>query len=110
MIFLKVSKSRKIEVSNIKNDIGALIYSSNQAKNNFLIDDILNYETLLELIIKENEFEDYKIYENKVVNSFLGNLFTKYKREPSNKYFLEKICVSLKTNINVVIPVYLKDC
>jgi len=106
----KVSKSRKIEISNIKNDIGALIYNSNQAKNNFLVDDILNYETLLELIIKENEFDDYKIYENKVVNSFIGNLLARYKVQPSNKYYFEKICSSLKTNINVVIPVYLKDC
>ena len=76
----KVSKSRKIEISNLKNNIGALIYSSNQAKNNFLIDDILNYETLIELIIKENEFEDYKIYENKVSNSILSNLLVNYKR------------------------------
>ena len=107
---VKVSKSRKIEISNIKNDIGALIYNSNQARNNFLIDDILNYETLLELIIKENEFEDYKIFENKVVDSFLGNLLTKYNGQPRNKYSFKKICRSLKTNINVVIPVYLKDC
>ena len=106
----KVSKSRKIEISNIKNDIGALIYNSNQANNNFLIDDILNYETLLELIIKENKFDDYKIYENKVVNSFIGNILARYEDQPSNKYSFEKICTSLKTNINVVIPVYLKDC
>ena len=106
----KVSKSRKIEISNIKNNIGALIYNSNQAKNNFLIDDILSYETLLELIIKENEFEDYKIYENKIDNSFLGNLLAKYKDQPRNKYSFEKICRSLKTNINVVIPVYLNNC
>ncbi len=85
----KVSKSRKIEISNIKNDIGALIYNSNQAKNNFLIDDILSYEKLLELIIKENEFDDYKIYENKIVNSFLGNLLAKYKGQPRNKYSFE---------------------
>ena len=106
----KVSKSRKIEISNIKNDIGALIYNSNQAKNNFLIDDILSYEKLLELIIKENKFDDYKLYENKVVNSFFGNLLANYKGQPSNKYSIEKICNSLKTNINVVIPIYLKDC
>ena len=106
----KVSKSRKIEMAKIKNDIGALIYNSNQAKNNFLIDDILNYETLLQLIIKENEFEDYKIYENKVVDSFLGNLLAEYKDQTRSKYFFEKICRDLKTNINVVIPVYFKNC
>ena len=106
----KVSKSRKIEISNLKNDIGALIYSSNQAKNNFLIDDILNYETLIKLIIKENKFEDYKIYENKIGNSILTNLLVNYKDPTNNKYSLENICRNLETNISVVIPVYLKDC
>ena len=106
----KVSKSRKIEISNLKNDIGALIYSSNQAKNNFLIDDILNYETLIELIIKENKFEDYKIYENKVSNSILSNLLVKYEDQTNNKYSLENICRNLETNISVVIPVFLKNC
>ena len=106
----KVSKSRKIEISNLKNDIGALIYSSNQAKNNFLIDDILNYETLIKLIIKENEFEDYKIYENKVSNSILSNLLVKYEDQTNNKYSLENICRNLETNISVVIPVFLKNC
>ncbi len=106
----KVSKNRKIEISNLKNDIGALIYSSNQAKNNFLIDDILNYETLIELIIEENKFEDYKIYENRVSNSILSNLLVKYEDQSNNEYSHEKICRNLETNINVVIPVYLKDC
>ena len=106
----KVSKSRKIEISNLKNYIGALIYSSNQAKNNFLIDDILNYDTLIELIIKENKFEDYKIYENKVSNSILANLLIKYEDQTNNKYSLENICRNLETNISVVIPVFLKNC
>ena len=107
---IKVSKSRKIEISSVKNNIGALIYSSNQAKNNFLIDDILNYETLIKLIIKENEFEDYKIYENKVSNSILSNLFINYENQSKVNYIYENICRSLETNISVVIPVYLKDC
>ena len=105
----KVSKSRKIEISNLKNNIGALIYSSNQAKNNFLIDDILNYEALIKLIIKENEFEDYKIYENKVSNSILTNLLVRFE-DQTNKYSFENICRNLETNISVVIPVYLNDC
>tara|TARA_B100001057_G_scaffold498019_1_gene603784 strand:+ start:168 stop:1190 length:1023 start_codon:yes stop_codon:yes gene_type:complete len=107
---IKVSKSRKIEISNIKNNIGALIYSSNQAKNNFLIDDILNYEKLIELIIKENQFEDYKIYENKVNNSFLGNLLVKYEDHNSIKYSYENFCKNLKTNINLTIPIFINSC
>ena len=106
----KVSKSRKLEISNLKTNIGALIYSSNQAKNNFLIDDILNYETLIELIIKENKFEDYKIYENKVRNSILSNLLVKYEDQTNNKYSLENICRNLEANISVLIPVFLKNC
>ncbi len=107
---MKVAKSRKIEISNIKNNIGALIYNSKQAKNNFLIDDILNYETLIKLIIKENEFEDYKIYENRTKDTFIGNLLTRYEDQPNSKYSFENICRSLETNISVIIPVYLKDC
>ncbi|MDC3075353.1 S49 family peptidase [Pelagibacteraceae bacterium] len=106
----KVSKSRKIEISNIKNNIGALIYSSNQAKNNFLIDDILSYETVINLIVKENKFADYKVYENKINNSFIGNLLVKFEDQTNNKYSLENICRDLETNISVVVPVYLKDC
>ena len=106
----KVSKSRKIEISNLKNNIGALIFSSNQAKKNFLINDIMNYETLIELVIKENEFEDYKIYENKANISFLGNLFIKYENATTNKESFENICRNFETNISVIIPVYLKNC
>ena len=106
----KVSKSRKIEISDLKNNVGALIYSSNQAKNNFLIDDILNYETLIKLIIKENKFEDYKIYENKINNSFISNLLIKYKDQTSNDYYFKNICKNLETNISVITPLYLKEC
>tara|TARA_B100000989_G_scaffold9355_1_gene6356 strand:- start:374 stop:1393 length:1020 start_codon:yes stop_codon:yes gene_type:complete len=106
----KVSKSRKIEISNIKKNIGALIYSSNQAKKNFLVDDILSYETVTKLIIKENEFADYKVYENKISNSFLGNLLVRIQDQTNNKYSLEIICRNLEINISVVAPVYLKDC
>ena len=106
----KVSKSRKIEISNLKNNIGALIYSSNQAKNNFLIDDILDYEKLIKLIIMENEFEDYKIYENKSSKSILSNLLVKHKDQTNDNYLLENICRNLETSISVVIPFYLKDC
>jgi len=106
----KVSKSRKIEISNIKNNIGALIYSSNQAKNKFLIDDILNYGTLIKLIVKENKFEDYKIYENKISNSILANLLVKLESKNKDQYFFENFCRNLDTNINLIIPVYLKNC
>ena len=106
----KVSKSRKIEISNLRDNIGALIYSSNQAKKNFLIDDILSYENVIKLISKENEFIDYKIYENKISNSFPRNLLVKFEDQANNKYSFKNICRNLETNISVVVPIYLKDC
>ena len=51
-----------------------------------------------------------KIYENKVSNSFIENLFAKYKNQTNNKYLFGNICRNLETNISVMIPVYLKDC
>ena len=75
-----------------------------------MIDDILNYETLIKLIAKENKFDDYKIYENKVSNSILTNLLVRYDNQNDNKYSLENICRNLETNINVVMPVFLKEC
>mgnify|MGYP007000340037 CR=1 len=66
--------------------------------------------TVIKLIIKENEFTDYKIYENKISNSFIGNLLIKYQGQTNNKYSFKNICINLETNISVVVPVYLKNC
>ena len=106
----KVSKSRKIEKSYIKNNIGALIYSSKQAKDNFLIDDILDFESIIKLILKENKFEDYKIYQNKNKSSLVENLLVMYKRETFNFRSYEVICKNLETSINLLIPMFLKEC
>ena len=70
----------------------------------------MQVKTFLESTIKENEFDNYKIYEKKVVNSFLGNLLAKYQNQSIDEYSFKKICKNLETNISVVIPVYLKDC
>ena len=104
---IKVSKSRKIDISFIENNIGALIYSSLQARENYLIDDILDYEDLIKYIIKENNFNDYLIYEKKINNSFFGNLFANYNNK---NYSYDNICKKFKTNINVVMPSFLEDC
>ena len=106
----KVSKSRKIEKSYLKKNIGALIYSSQQAKDNFLIDDILDYETLIKLIVNENKFEDYKIYENIMNNSLLEDFLVFYKKEKNNLNYFNDICKNLETSINLLIPRFLKEC
>ena len=103
----KVSKNRNIEMETIRNNIGALIYSSTQAKENYLIDDVLNYSSLIEYIIKENNYSDYKIYENIIKRSLLGNFLASYKDNNSNKF---DICKRFEMNINVLTPLFLKEC
>ena len=103
----KVSKNRKIEINTIKNNIGALIYSSTQAKRKFLIDDVVTYESLIEYIIKENNFNDYTIYENIVQKSLLGNFLASYKDDNDTKF---NICNRFEMSINSITPLFLKEC
>ena len=106
---MKVSKSRKLEISFVKNNIGALIYSGTQAKDIFLVDDILNFEELLEYIIKENNFNDYKIYENKVNYSIFESLLVKYSSK-NTKHPYNNYCKQLHNSINVLLKTFLKEC
>jgi len=103
----KVSKNRKIQINTIRNNIGALIYSSTQAKEKFLIDEVANYRSLIEYIIKENNYDDYKIYENIFKRSLLGNFLASYKDKNGAKF---NICNRFEMSINVVTPLFLKEC
>ena len=103
----KVSKNRNIEMETIRNNIGALIYSSTQAKENYLIDDVLNYSSLIEYIIKENNYSDYKIYENIIKRSLLGNFLASHKNKNGANF---NICNRLDMSINVITPLFLKEC
>ena len=91
----------------IRNNIGALIYSSTQAKENYLIDDVLNYSSLIEYIIKENNYSDYKIYENIIKRSLLGNFLANHKNKNGANF---NICKRLDMSINVITPLFLKEC
>ena len=103
----KVSKNRKIEIKTIRNNIGALIYSSTQAKEKFLIDDVVSYRSLIENIIKENNYDGYKIYENIIKRSLLGNFLASYKDTNGAKF---NICNRFEMSINVITPLFLKEC
>ncbi len=102
---LKVSKSRKIEISTLKNNIGALIFSSNQAKKNFLIDDVMNYDQLIKKILKDKEFDDYKILEidakDNLVKKYLDSFF---------KTNYDSFCNKINTNFISIIPTFLHNC
>tara|TARA_B110000014_G_scaffold203398_1_gene153426 strand:- start:47 stop:1078 length:1032 start_codon:yes stop_codon:yes gene_type:complete len=96
-----VSKSRKLDKNIIKDEIGGLIFNSFQAKNNFLIDDEMSLDELLNLIIKENKFQDFKVYKNdKQKISLFDKLISSNlmeKRNMEDNYI--NICNRLKTNI-----------
>ena len=99
---IEVSKTRKIELDRVKKNIGALIYTSNQAKENFLIDDVLDFNQLLNKISKEQNMLDYKIIENKLDY----NMF--------EKFFLSKKSINICDKMNNVLlsvsPTYLRNC
>ena len=95
-----VSKNRSIEKNVIQNQIGALIYNSKQAKNNFLIDDVLSLNDLLKAIRKENEFNNYKILENtEKKQSLFDRLFLKFGKYQDDFILKSEFCTQLKTNL-----------
>ncbi len=102
---LKVSNSRKIEINTIKNDIGALIYNSKQAKEKFLIDDVLSFDELIIQIISERKFNDYKIIEfdpkENILDKYLVNFF-------DFKYSV--LCNELNSNFVTISPTFFNNC
>ena len=116
-----VSKNRKIEKNVIKDDIGAMIYDTKQAKNNFLIDEIKNIDQVTELMIKNLKINDYKLLKNvkksffdfQNLNSesilfFIGNdNFFNYEQ----KIIKEEFCNNIRNELSVVaINQYLSSC
>ena len=103
----KVSKSRKIDISFVKENIGALIYSSNKAKENFLIDGVLDYEKLIDLITKDNDLDNYKIYENKKNFTLIENLLSNLNTNGNSKII---VCNNLANRVSVIAPLFFRNC
>ena len=97
-----VSKERKIEVSTIVNEIGALIYTSKNALDIHLINDQINLDSLIQNIIRESEFKNYKVI--KVINnknSLLREIITSNLNIKEKD--LAKECLSLRSSISVIL-------
>ena len=101
-----VSKKRKIEVSTIKNEIGALIYDTKLAKEKYLINDSISFETLLERIKIKYEFDEFNIYENRIKNNFFEELFLDSIIKKNENIF----CNQIKSSYSVILPNYLYKC
>ena len=102
---LQVSKSRNIEADIIKNDIGALIYTSKQAKKNFLIDDIIDYDDLIKKIVQENNLQNFKHIKSNDKKDFV----TKYLINFDERKY-EFICNQLNLNFVSILPRFSKNC
>ena len=89
----------------IKNEIGALIYTGKQAKENFLIDDILAYDELIDKIIKKNNYLDYKIIKLDSESNFLNRYLSNYL-----ELNYASICNKLNSNFISILPLFLNNC
>ena len=102
---MKVSSSRKIERNNLINDIGALIFTSNQAKKKFLVDDVINFEDLINKIAIEEKYSDYKIIQKNLEKSFIKNFISNYFSKENTL-----ICNELNSNFSTIFPIFLNNC
>ena len=104
-----VSKERKIETNTIVNDIGALIYTSKKAVKIHLIDDEISLDNLINKIIKEKKFKDYKVIKiynknNSLLREILtGNFYTSVNN-------MKNECLSLRSSIAAILSYQSTGC
>ena len=104
-----VSKERKIEINSIKEDIGALIFTSKDSKKLNLIDSELNLAELINNTIKDNNFLDYKVI--KIIsakNSLLKEILTSTHNK-KEKYF-DYECLSLRSSMTAILSYEATGC
>ena len=96
-----VSKNRKIEKEVIKNDIGGLIFNSSQAKDNFLIDEEIGLQELVNLIIQENKFKNVRVLKKSQNKESLFNILfsnTIMAKNNFDNYHINK-CNRIRNNL-----------
>ena len=101
----KVSKNRKIEKNTLVDEIGALIFTSSQAKKNFLIDGVVEFDDLIDQIIIEENFKNYKIIKKNTNENLLNNYLSSFIN--NNK---TTVCNELNSSFSSVFPIYLNNC
>jgi len=102
-----VSINRKLEKNIIINDIGAMIYDSKKAKENYLIDGIKNLNEIITIMVDELNLKDNQIIINGKKNNFnLKNL--NIKVHSSKIVYFEnlinsKFCDNIKNQLSVAV-------
>ena len=104
-----VSKERKIETITLEKDIGAQIFTSTHAAELNLIDAELSLEELVNKILKDNNFTDYKII--KIIsekNSLVRQLLTSSSNKKEMYFNYE--CLSLRSSITAILSYEATGC
>ena len=104
-----VSKERKIEINSLIDDIGALIYSSNNAAKLHLIDEVFNLEDLIKEIVIKKKFENYKVVKiynknNTIIRQILEGNFN------ISALNMEKECLSMRSSIVAILSYQSTGC
>ena len=99
-----VAKKRSIENHFIIENLGALIFDAQKAKENYLIDDIKNLQEVTNQIIKDLDLKDYKIIEKKRKKNYFkkfvqSSLIMKYD---INTIKINRVCSLINGYINVI--------
>ena len=113
-----VSSNRKIEKKIIKNEIGAMIFNSKQAKEHYLIDDQKNIDQIIDIFSKKLNLDSALIISNvnnnksQILNFnyllFLANL---NKIDYYNNLIKNKFCNNLLNEVSAVASnPYQKNC
>ncbi len=109
-----VSKKRSLESNLIKSNIGASLYNASQARSHFLIDEEISLDSLIEKIISDNNWKDFKIFQSSNRGSlFIKNFFTQNFDYFGNKNQITKmsiICDQLRFNISSININYFSNC
>ena len=104
-----VSSKRKIEGDEIKNKIGAMIYNTNMAIDNHLIDGEKEISEIIKIMNRALKIESSKIITNNnkdkfnFFNSFLlSSIFKKNSYEENNSIIKNKFCNNLRNELSSV--------
>ena len=104
-----VSKERKIETNTLRNEIGALIFTTEQASEINLIDDELNLEDLINKTINDHDLNDYKVIKFiNAKNSLLRQILT--SNSTKKNYDMNFKCLTLRSSITALLNVESTGC
>jgi ClpP class serine protease len=104
-----VSKERKIETRILEEDIGALIFTSDQASALNLIDDELNLEELVNKIINDNNLKDYRVIKSRNTNNSLVRQILSSNSNKKN-HNLNFECLSLRSSMTAILSFESTGC